>query len=48
MDLQEYREFLSKTFPSKHHDKKVKAGKKLKQAIEEDAKEQRIKRSINK
>ena len=48
MDLQEYREFLSKTFPSKHLDKKVKAGKKLKQAIEEDAKEQRSKKGKNK
>ena len=48
MDMQEYREFLSKTFPSKHLDKKVKAGKKLKQAIEEDAKEQRSKKGKNK
>jgi ATP-dependent Lon protease len=48
MDMQEYREFLSKTFPSKHLDKKVKAGKKLKQAIEEDVKEQRSKKGKNK
>lgn len=48
MDMQEYREFLSKTFPSKHLDKKVKAGKKLKQAIEEDVKEQRSKREKSK
>jgi ATP-dependent Lon protease len=36
MDIQEYREFLAKTFPSKHMDKKVKAGKKLKQVISEE------------
>jgi ATP-dependent Lon protease len=48
MDMQEYREFLSKTFPSKHLDKKVKSGKKLKQAIEEDVKEQRSKKGKNK
>jgi ATP-dependent Lon protease len=36
MDMQEYQEFLAKTFPSKHMDKKVKAGKKLKQVLEKD------------
>ena len=36
MDIQEYREFLAKTFPSKHLDKKVKAGKKLKDILEEE------------
>lgn len=36
MDMQEYREFLAKTFPSKHLDKKVKAGKKLKEVLEEE------------
>ena len=36
LDIHEYREFLSKTFPSKYIDKKVKAGKKLKQALEDD------------
>ena len=47
LDIQEYREFLSKTFPSKHIDKKVKAGKKLKHAFEEeeeDLEEEFIKR----
>ena len=39
MDMQEYQEFLAKTFPSKHMDKKVKAGKKLKQVLEKDQKE---------
>jgi ATP-dependent Lon protease len=38
MDMQEYQEFLAKTFPSKHMDKKVKAGKKLKQVLEKDIK----------
>jgi ATP-dependent Lon protease len=38
MDMQEYQEFLAKTFPSKHMDKKVKAGKKLKQVLEKDMK----------
>jgi ATP-dependent Lon protease len=36
MDMQEYREFLAKTFPSKHLDKKVNAGKKLKEVLEEE------------
>ena len=36
MDMQEYREFLAKTFPSKHLDKKVKAGNKLKEVLEEE------------
>jgi len=36
MDIQEYREFLAKTFPSKHLDKKVNAGKKLKEVLEEE------------
>jgi ATP-dependent Lon protease len=37
IDMQEYREFLAKTFPSKHLDKKVKAGKKLKEVLEDDS-----------
>jgi ATP-dependent Lon protease len=58
MDMQEYREFLSKTFPSKHLDKKVKAGKELKQVLEKnlsekdvnkkDIKEKRPRRVVNK
>ena len=47
MDVQEYREFLSKTFPSKHIDKKVKAGKKLKQVLE-DEEETRVKKTNKK
>ena len=47
IDMQEYREFLAKTFPSKHLDKKVKAGNKLKEVLEdesdEDNKEKRSK-----
>ena len=42
MDMQEYREFLSKTFPSKHLDKKVKAGKDLKQVFEKNLNEKDV------
>ena len=34
MDVQEYRKFLSKIFPSKHLSKKIKAGEKLKKVID--------------
>jgi len=34
MDVQEYRKFLSKMFPSKFMDKKVKSGNKLKKAMQ--------------
>ena len=33
MDEHEYRKFISKIFPSKHINKKVKAGEKLKKAL---------------
>jgi ATP-dependent Lon protease len=36
MDVHEYRKFLKKMFPSKHLDKKIKAGEKLKKAMDED------------
>lgn len=36
MDQHEYRKFLSKMFPSKYMNKKVKAGEKLKKIIDED------------
>jgi len=36
MDVHEYRKFLSKIFPSKHLDKKIKAGDKLKKIIEDE------------
>jgi ATP-dependent Lon protease len=36
MDAQEYRKFLSTMFPSKHLNKKIKAGEKLKKCIEEE------------
>jgi len=36
MDEQEYRKFLNKMFPSKHLDKKIKAGEKLKKVISEE------------
>ena len=35
MDVHEYRKFLSKIFPSKHLNNKVKAGDKLKKLAEE-------------
>ena len=35
MDVHEYRKFISKIFPSKHMNKKIKAGEKLKKAIED-------------
>ena len=36
MDSHEYRKFVSKIFPSKHMDKKIKAGEKLKKVLKED------------
>jgi len=36
MDVHEYRKFLSKLFPSKHIDKKIKAGEKIKKLANED------------
>ena len=36
MDVQEYRKFLSKIFPSKNLNNKIKAGEKLKKALEKD------------
>jgi len=49
MDMQEYREFLSKTFPSKHLDKKVKAGKELKQVLEKNLSEKNLnEKDVNK
>lgn len=43
INMQEYREFLAKTFPSKHLDKKVKAGKELTHVLKKDLnKKQRI------
>ena len=38
LDMQEYRKLLAETFPSKHIDKKVKAGEKLKQVLKNDLK----------
>jgi ATP-dependent Lon protease len=40
MDEQEYRKFLKKMFPSKHLDKKIKAGEKLKKVISEEMEEE--------
>ena len=36
MDTHEYRKFLKKIFPSKHLDNKIKAGDRLKKALEEE------------
>jgi ATP-dependent Lon protease len=36
MDVHEYRKFLKKIFPSKHLDKKIKAGNDLKKVLDED------------
>jgi ATP-dependent Lon protease len=38
MDVHEFRKYVQKIFPSKNLDKKIKAGDKLKKAIEEDEK----------
>ena len=40
MDMHEYRKFLSKMFPSKFMDKKVKTGNKLKKIIQEEEEEE--------
>jgi len=39
MDIHEYRKFISKMFPSKYLDKKVKSGEKLKKVLEEECEE---------
>lgn len=36
LDVQKYHKFLAKTFPSKHMDKKVKAGKRLEKELKND------------
>ena len=36
MDVQEYRKFLNKIFPSKHLDNKIKAGKRLKKVVNDE------------
>ena len=36
LDIQEYRKFLAKTFPSNHINKKIKAGNKLKHVLKEE------------
>ena len=42
MDVHEYRKFLKKMFPSKHLDKKIKAGEKLKKTIKKDEEESEV------
>jgi ATP-dependent Lon protease len=39
MDVHEYRKFISKIFPSKHMNKKIKAGEKLKKVLDGDSEE---------
>ena len=46
-DLQEYRKLLAETFPSKHINKKVKAGEKLKQSLKADQKTDKKKKYIS-
>ncbi len=40
MDMHEFRKYVRKIFPSKHMDKKIKAGEKLKQMVETDEEEE--------
>ena len=40
MDEHEYRKFISKMFPSKHIDKKVKAGERVKQKLSKYSEEE--------
>jgi ATP-dependent Lon protease len=40
MDMHEYRKFLHKMFPSKHMDKKIKAGDKIKKMVEDEENEE--------
>lgn len=47
LDMQEYRKLLAKTFPSKHIDKKVKAGEKLKQTLKNDQKNKISKKYVS-
>jgi ATP-dependent Lon protease len=39
MDMHEFRKYVQKIFPSKHMDKKIKAGEKLKKMVEDDEEE---------
>jgi ATP-dependent Lon protease len=45
LDVLEYRKFLKNMFPSKHLDKKIKSGERLKQAIKENESEEDIEES---
>ena len=42
LDMQEYRKFLAKTFPSKNANDKVKAGEKLEKTLKEDNKKKEV------
>ena len=47
MDVHEYRKFLSKIFPSKNLDKKIKAGENLKKVIKVSLSSVKLSLSIN-
>jgi ATP-dependent Lon protease len=40
MDMHEFRKYVQKIFPSKHMDKKIKAGEKIKKIVEDDSEEE--------
>ena len=42
MDMHEFRKYVQKIFPSKHIDKKIKAGEKLKKMAEDDDEEEEV------
>jgi ATP-dependent Lon protease len=46
LDMQEYRKYIKKIFPSKHIDKKIKAGDRLKKVLEEENAE--VNKKLNK
>jgi len=43
MDMHEFRKYVQKIFPSKHIDKKIKAGEKLKKMVEDEEEEEEVK-----
>jgi ATP-dependent Lon protease len=44
MDMHEFRKYVQKIFPSKHMDKKIKAGEKLKKMVEEEEEQEEEKK----
>jgi ATP-dependent Lon protease len=47
MDIHEFRKYVQKIFPSKHIDKKIKAGEKLKKLAEDDNDEEEDEEEVN-